>query len=394
MTNLLFYTDKDGKITKCVYKEDLVDKFTRNITLPSKEINELFIRYLSNERIGRSKEKRNGGYVYNFIDVDVDEMDSLIDRMKDMKEEEKLSRKNKFKKKVIKTSAFMLAMLTAYSVGKYSDSIDLKKRSEEVTEFFESLPTSVPKYNGEIEINKKGEKLIIENETFRYEEIKLDGVHYDLIANGDIYSQDGTLIYKDKEIVKSFITKDGYYKLTDLYLGKYCLVETKTVGNHVLNKEPYCFEIKYKDQYTDIVSLVINLKNYLGKGDFELTKVDLSTGNPIEGALIEIFTENDELIYSGRTDKDGKIYVKGLESGRKYKFKESEAPEGYILNDKIHEFEIKENGEIVKDTLSNEKIVIDVPNTSANDYKILIPVSLCGLGIILILLSKDKRKKK
>lgn len=247
---------------------------------------------------------------------------------------------------------------------------------------------------GEIEINKKGEELIIENGTFRYEEIKLDGVHYDLIANGDIYSQDRTLIYKDKEIVKSFITKDGYYKLTDLYLGKYCLVETKTVGNHVLNKKPYCFEIKYKDQYTDIVSLVINLKNYLGKGDFELTKVDLSTGNPIEGTLIEIFTENDELIYSGRTDKYGKIYVKGLESGRKYKFKESEAPEGYILNDKIHEFEIKENGEIVKDTLSNEKIVIDVPNTSANDYKILIPVSLCGLGIILILLSKDKRKKK
>lgn len=247
---------------------------------------------------------------------------------------------------------------------------------------------------GEIEINKKGEELIIENGTFRYEEIKLDGVHYDLIANGDIYSQDRTLIYKDKEIVKSFITKDGYYKLTDLYLGKYCLVETKTVGNHVLNKKPYCFEIKYKDQYTDIVSLVINLKNYLGKGDFELTKVDLSTGNPIEGALIEIFTENDELIYSGRTDKYGKIYVKGLESGRKYKFKESEAPEGYILNDKIHEFEIKENGEIVKDNLSNKKIVIDVPNTSANDYKILIPVSLCGLGIILILLSKDKRKKK
>lgn len=247
---------------------------------------------------------------------------------------------------------------------------------------------------GEIEINKKGEELIIENGTFRYEEIKLDGVHYDLIANGDIYSQDRTLIYKDKEIVKSFITKDGYYKLTDLYLGKYCLVETKTVGNHVLNKKPYCFEIKYKNQYTDIVSLVINLKNYLGKGDFELTKVDLSTGNPIEGALIEIFTENDELIYSGRTDKYGKIYVKGLESGRKYKFKESEAPEGYILNDKIHEFEIKENGEIVKDTLSNKKIVIDVPNTSANDYKILIPVSLCGLGIILILLSKDKRKKK
>lgn len=247
---------------------------------------------------------------------------------------------------------------------------------------------------GEVEIKKVGEKLVIENETFRYEEIELDGVHYDLIADGDIYVGDGTLIYKDKQLIKSFVTKDGYFKLTNLYLGKYCLIETKTVGNHVLNSKPYCFEIKYKDQYTDTIKLIINQKNYLAKGDFELSKVDLSTGEPVEGALIEIYTEDDILIYSGRTDKLGKLYVKGLESGKKYKFVEKEAPEGYILNNEIHEFEILNNGDIVKDTLSNEKIVIDVPNTFANDYKILIPVSLCGLGIVLVLLSRDKRKKK
>lgn len=247
---------------------------------------------------------------------------------------------------------------------------------------------------GEIVIKKVGEKLVIENGTFRYEEIELDGVHYDLIADGDIYAGDGTLIYKDKQLIKSFVTKDGYFKLTNLYLGKYCLIETKTVGNHVLNSKPYCFEIKYKDQYTDTIKLIINQKNYLAKGDFELSKVDLSTGEPVEGALIEIYTEDDILIYSGRTDKSGKLYVKGLESGKKYKFVEKEAPEGYILNDEIHEFEILNNGDIVKDTLSNEKIVIDVPNTFANDYKILIPVSLCGLGIVLVLLSRDKRKKK
>lgn len=247
---------------------------------------------------------------------------------------------------------------------------------------------------GEVEIKKVGEKLVIENGTFRYEEIELDGVHYDLIADGDIYAGDGTLIYKDKQLIKSFVTKDGYFKLTNLYLGKYCLIEAKTVGNHVLNSKPYCFEIKYKDQYTDTIKLIINQKNYLAKGDFELSKVDLSTGEPVEGALIEIYTEDDILIYSGRTDKSGKLYVKGLESGKKYKFVEKEAPEGYILNDEIHEFEILNNGDIVKDTLSNEKIVIDVPNTFANDYKILIPVSLCGLGIVLVLLSRDKRKKK
>ena len=189
---------------------------------------------------------------------------------------------------------------------------------------------------GEVEIKKVGEKLVIENGTFRYEEIELDGVYYDLIADGDIYAGDGTLIYKDKQLIKSFVTKDGYFKLTNLYLGKYCLIETKTVGNHVLNSKPYCFEIKYKDQYTDTIKLIINQKNYLAKGDFELSKVDLSTGEPVEGALIEIYTEDDILIYSGRTDKLGKLYVKGLESGKKYKFVEKEAPEGYILNDEIH----------------------------------------------------------
>ena len=91
---------------------------------------------------------------------------------------------------------------------------------------------------GEVEIKKVGEKLVIENGTFRYEEIELDGVHYDLIADGDIYAGDGTLIYKDKQLIKSFVTKDGYFKLTNLYLGKYCLIETKTVGNHVLNSKP------------------------------------------------------------------------------------------------------------------------------------------------------------
>ena len=39
--------------------------------------------------------------------------------------------------------------------------------------------------------------------------------------------------------------------------------------------------------------------------------------NLLKVLLIEIYTEDDILIYSGRTDKSGKLYVKGLESGKK-----------------------------------------------------------------------------
>lgn len=212
---------------------------------------------------------------------------------------------------------------------------------------------------GELNVNKVGEKVIIEDGSFRYEEIKLDGVHYELYADEDIYSQDGTLIYKKNDLVKDFYTKNGFYKVTGLYLGKYCLKEKASVGNHVVDESSYCFELKYKDQYTKTVTYTLNLKNYLKKSDFEFTKVDVSTGKPLPNTTITIYTNNEgeerQLIFTGKTDEFGKIIIKGLFTSKFVMF-ESEAPEGYILNTEPMEFEITEDGQVVKSTMTNEKI--------------------------------------
>lgn len=246
---------------------------------------------------------------------------------------------------------------------------------------------------GEFNLTKVGEKFILENGTFRYEEIKLNDVSFDLYANGDIYSQDGTLIYKDKEIVKSFKTFDGFYKLDNLYLGNYCIVETSTDDNHILDNKPYCFKLEYKDSKTPIISLSYTFKNHIGKGDVEISKTDLSTADPVPNALIEVYTEDDKLIFSGRTDSDGKVTIKDLPIG-KYKFIEKEAPEGYILNTDEHFFEIKEDGEIVKSYLTNEKEIFEVPKTSVSDSKVIDVVTIilviAGIGFIIY----DKRKNK
>ena len=246
---------------------------------------------------------------------------------------------------------------------------------------------------GEFNLTKIGEKFILEDGTFRYEEIKLNDVSFDLYANGDIYSQDGTLIYKDKDIVKSFKTIDGFYKLDNLYLGNYCVVETSTDENHILDSKPYCFKLEYKDSKTPIISLSYTLKNHIGKGDVEISKTDLSTADPVPNALIEVYTEDNTLIFSGRTDADGKITIKDLPIG-KYKFNEKEAPEGYILNTDEHFFEIKEDGEIVKSYLTNEKEIFDVPKTSVADSKVIDVVTIilviAGIGFIVY----DKRKNK
>ena len=57
-------------------------------------------------------------------------------------------------------------------------------------------------------------------------------------------------------------------------------------------------------------------------------------------------------------------------------------------------FEIKENGEIVKATMKDEQIV-EVPDTSKNEFPVLetvsLFISLTGLGILIY---AKKRKKK
>ncbi len=248
---------------------------------------------------------------------------------------------------------------------------------------------------GELNITKIGEKFILDNGKFKYEEIKLNDVSFDLYADGDLYSQDGNLIYKDKEIITSFKTIDGFYKIENLYLGNYCLVETETALGHVLNDKPYCFKLEFKDSKTPIVSLNYTIKNFIGKGNVEITKTDISNSNALQNALIEIYNVDNELIFSGYTDSNGKIVVENLPIG-KYKFIEKEAPSGYIINTEEHFFEIKENGEIVKSYLTNEKEpeeTFDVPKTSVADSKIIdvitITLVIAGIGFVIY----DKKKK-
>ena len=90
----------------------------------------------------------------------------------------------------------------------------------------------------------------------------------------------------------------------------------------------------------------------------------------------------DDLSYEiqteGYTDKDGKIIIDDIPIG-KYYLIESEAPKGYILNTEKQFFEITEDGQIIKSTMTNEKEV-EVPNTGVN--AIDITYVLGGLAIL------------
>lgn len=248
---------------------------------------------------------------------------------------------------------------------------------------------------GQVEIYKNGEKVVFENGSYHYEKIKLDGAIFELRASEDIIVG-GKKYYSKDELVATLTTdENGYASLGDMLLplGKYNLKEIKSNHNNVIDPTTYEFELKYKDQYTGVVYQTFTLNNKYSKGTLEFTKTDLSTGEPLPNTKIEIFKEDGTKVFEGYTDKDGKIVIDDMPIG-KYYLIESEAPEGYILNTEKQFFEITENGQIIKSTMTNEK-EIEVPNTGVNAIDITYVLGALAIlgGIGAIIYEKKKNRK-
>lgn len=231
---------------------------------------------------------------------------------------------------------------------------------------------------GEVKLHKLGEEAVLGENGYTFVKKPLADVEFGLY-------QDGT------EIAKTKTDKDGNLTFSNLKLGKYCIRELKTLDGYVLNKDPMCFELKYKDQYTEIVTYELELENKLKTSKFEFTKTDFSTAETLPNTVIEIYTNDDELVFKGKTDKDGKIIIDRLPVG-KYYILEKEAPKGYILNEEKMYFEVTGDG-VVKSSMKNHRLV-EVPDTDAKDlHTLIISGSLMILlGIALFVYNKKNKK--
>lgn len=233
---------------------------------------------------------------------------------------------------------------------------------------------------GNLEITKYGEELNYLEVGYEYNEIPLENVKIGLYQN-------------DKLIKEYTSNSEGKINIKGLELGKYIIKEIETVGEHVLDNNEYQVDIKYKDQYTEVVNYKLTIKNYLPKGTLEFTKTNISRSKALPNTLMEIYTlEDDKLIFSGRTDENGKIVIKDLPIN-KYYLLEKEAPKGYVINPAKQEFEILENGQIIVSEMQDE-MEVKVPITD----KIIIPSYIYSIVLIiisvgLIVYAKNKKDK-
>ena len=131
---------------------------------------------------------------------------------------------------------------------------------------------------GIIKISKTGEVFfsVQENEGLYqpvYEIKGLPGASYDLIADEDIYTGDGTLRVEKDTVVETLTTgNDGIAESGLLYLGKYRLEEREAPYGCVLNEKPEYVELSYAGETVEVTEKSISLYDERQKAGLDLTK--------------------------------------------------------------------------------------------------------------------------
>lgn len=238
---------------------------------------------------------------------------------------------------------------------------------------------------GAIEIFKYGEDILYADDGFKYTNVLLSDVLFDIYADDDIY-ENGKLIYKKDEMVGQIVTdSNGYGKLDNLPIGNYYLIEVKSNLGNVIDDSKHFAKVDF-----DNMIVTIKANNYLPKGKLIINKFDSSSGTPISNTLFEIYTTEGKLVFSSYTSENGQIIIDDL-LYQDYYISEKAASLGYKLLDENIYFTM--NNEFLNIDISNDRI--KVPSTSVSKYslsKIFCIVSGV-MGLLFFVYGKKKEKE-
>lgn len=183
---------------------------------------------------------------------------------------------------------------------------------------------------------------------------------------------------------------DGTVLATGLAPGNYHFVETKAPSGYILNVSEVPFQIaNTANGKPAVVEAEDDLVNY--QGSAELTKVN-QDGDTLTGAEFKVIDSNGKTVKANlQSDENGKVQVDGLAPGD-YKFIETKAPRGYLINTEGAAFTIPEKSQGEPQVVSAGKYVdyrgsfkIEKVNTSGQD--------IAGAEFTLYSANKEKMDK-
>ncbi|MDW5523893.1 SpaA isopeptide-forming pilin-related protein [Carnobacterium maltaromaticum] len=178
-------------------------------------------------------------------------------------------------------------------------------------------------------------------------------------AKFNLYSE------SDELVRENLITdENGTIVVDQLAPGAYKFIETEAPDGYILDETPVEFEITT----SQLEPIQVTKTNKKIEGEAILTKKDDVNGQGLQGAKFNLYSESDELVRENLiTDENGTIVVDQLAPGV-YKFIETEAPDGYILDETPVEFEITTSQlESIQVTKTNKKIEGEAILTKKDD---------------------------
>lgn len=182
--------------------------------------------------------------------------------------------------------------------------------------------------------------------------IKLEGVEFEILNEND-------------EVLEKIVTNENGEAISKKYpirdFSKLKIRETKTLENYELSNEVKTVTLE-QNKITEVT-----FTNKKIKGKIEITKISADNneltnetkGTLLEGAVFEIYTENDVLVDTLTTGQDGKCISKLLEYGTYYIKEKSSGSDYYLLNTEKYYVEIKENEKIVPITIENSSVKVE-----------------------------------
>lgn len=272
----------------------------------------------------------------------------------------------------------------------------------------ESLPLLNKLHFNQFSLKKVNEEATLEEKS---------GYEFTFTGNGEgaIF----TLETEDKEVIQTVtVNKDSLATFTNVPVGTFYLKEKQPSSeNYVGSSETYQIistlkgvqaydskgqllgetmneetseeeesieqteEPDSKEHTKDEPIMLLELKNHLVKGNAELTKTDVSDGKTLPNTGIRILDKDKKVVIEGKTDNQGQFTFEKLPKGVYY-FQEFDAPSGYQLDETPIQFEIKEEGEIVKCTMTNQLI----PNEKGSLPQTGETTSILGIALGSLLL--------
>lgn len=241
---------------------------------------------------------------------------------------------------------------------------------------------------GRITIHKIGERLTAVEDgnpiDFIYENSSYAGAVYKIYAAEDIVSQDKTtLIYQKDTLVETLTTgEDGNAVSSDLYLGKYRIVEVKAPEDLTIGKDESEttkeVTLEYAGQEVELSKATAEYDNARPDISVKAVKKSEKDGVTLAGAEFGLYAgedikidgntvlQKDSLIETVTSDQDGTAaFTADIPIGYKYYISEITAPDKYYMTDETFEFtySYKDDGTyeyVFSHEFSNEEVRAEI----------------------------------